>query len=118
MPLYEQVLKTPEYFLSDPTGDYLRHRLQGYRLQDGRYVRLELVNDRLHSEQLGLDLVQEGERLRLFDPAAGRFLMTAQEALRLADTEARRAEDAETENERLRAEIEALKAKAGGNEQL
>ena len=109
LPLYEQVLKTPEYFLFDPTGDYLRPRLQGYRLEDGRYVRLELVNDRLRSEQLGLDLVQEGERLRLFDPVAGRFLMTTQEALRLADVEARRAEDAEAENERLRAEIEALR---------
>lgn len=109
LPLYEQVLKTPEYFLFDPTGDYLRPRLQGYRLQDSRYVRLELVNDRLHSERLGLDLVQDGERLRLFDPAVGRFLMTAQEALRFADAEARRAEDAEAENERLRAEVEALK---------
>jgi Uma2 family endonuclease len=50
VPLYEQTLKTPEYFLFDPTGDYLRPRLQGYRLQGGRYVRLELVHNRLHSE--------------------------------------------------------------------
>ncbi len=69
LPLYEQTLKTPEYFLFDPTGDYLRPRLQGYRLENSRYVRLELVNNRLHSEQLGLDFVQEGERLRLYDPA-------------------------------------------------
>lgn len=115
LPLYEQVLKTPEYFLFDPTGDYLRPRLQGYRLEGGHYVRLELANDRLHSEQLGLDLVQDGERLRLFDPAVGRFLMTAQEALQAADIEARRAEDAEAEVARLRAEIEALKdSKANG----
>ena len=109
MPLYEQVLKTPEYFLFDPTGDYLRPRLQGYRLQDGRYVRLELVNNRLHSEQLGLDLVQDGERLRLFDPATGRFLMTAQEALQFAAAEASRAAAAEAEMARLRAELEALR---------
>ena len=113
LPLYEQVLKTPEYFLFDPTGDYLRPRLQGYRLQDGRYVRLELVNDRLHSEQLGLDLVQEGERLRLFDRATSQFLMTAQEALQFADTEARRAAAAEAEVERLRAEIATLRQSNG-----
>ena len=102
MTLYEQVLKTPEYFLFDPTGDYLRPRLQGYRLEDGRYVRLELVNDRLHSERLGLELVQEGERLRLFNPTRNEFLLTAQE-------QAERLQDAEAEMARLRAEIEALK---------
>lgn len=112
-PLYEQVLKTPEYFLFDPTGDYLRPRLQGYRLQDGRYVRLELVNNRLHSERLGLDLVQDSERLRLYDPAKGEFLPTAQEQAERIEAEACRAEDAEAELARLRAEITALKADLG-----
>lgn len=110
LPLYEQVLKTPEYFLFDPTGDYLRPRLQGYRLENGRYVRLELVNDRLHSERLGLDLVQEGETLRLLNPATGEVLPTALE-------QAERLQDAEAELARLRAEIEALKAKAVDDEQ-
>ncbi len=102
LPLYEQTLQTPEYFLFDPTGDYLRPRLQGYRLENGRYIRLELVHDRLHSEQLGLDLVQEGERLRLFDPAKGEFLPTALE-------QAAQLQDAETEVAHLRAELAALK---------
>jgi len=102
LPLYEQVLKTPEYFLFDPTGDYLRPRLQGYRLENGRYVRLELVNDRLHSDQLGLDLVQEGEMLRLYDPVQGERLLTSQE-------KTQRLESAETELARLRAEIDALR---------
>ena len=110
LPLYEQVLKTPEYFLFDPTGDYLRPRLQGYRLQDGRYVRLELVNDRLHSERLGLDLVQEGETLRLYDPVQAKFLLTALQ-------QDQRAAAAEAEVVRLRAEIEALRAQVDSNEQ-
>lgn len=117
LPLYEQILRTPEYFLFDPTGDYLRPRLQGYRLENGQYVRLELVHDRLHSEQLGLDLVQEGEGLRLFDPDRQEFLPTPLELSERAETEAvgRRLEAvarqaAEAENERLRAEIAALKA--------
>jgi len=103
LPLYEQTLRTSEYFLFDPTGDYLRPRLQGYRLINGRYVRLELINDRLHSEKLGLDLVQEGETLRLYDPTKGEFLLTALEL-------ARRAAADEAEIAQLRAEIEALKA--------
>ena len=116
LPLYEQTLKTPEYFLFDPTGDYLRPRLQGYRLKNDRYVRLELVNDRLHSEQLGLDLVQEDERLRLYNPTKGEFLPTNQEQAdriaaeaRRAEEQTRRAQDAEAEVARLRAEIEILK---------
>ncbi len=107
LPLYEQVLKTPEYFLFDPTSDYLRPRLQGYRLQDGRYVRLELVNDRLHSERLGLDLVQDGETLRLLNPTTGEALPTALE-------QAERLQDAEAEMARLRAKIEVLKAAKNG----
>jgi Uma2 family endonuclease len=105
LPLYENVLKTPEYFLFDPTGDYLRPRLQGYRLQDEQYVRLELIDDRLHSQQLGMDLVQEGQNLRLYNPATGLFLPTVSEI-----TE--RAHAADAEIERLRAELAALKAKA------
>src|SRR5207248_958988 len=58
-PLYERELKVPEYFLFDPTGDYLQPRLQGYRLVQGEYVPLELVDNRLYIEQLGLELVQE-----------------------------------------------------------
>ncbi len=123
LPLYESVLMTPEYFLFDPTGDYLKPRLQGYRLVGGRYVRLELVGDRLHSEQLGLDLVQQGEDLRLYDPARNLFLPTTQELSHRAEAETRRAEAetrraqmeaeyrraAEAENARLRAELDALR---------
>ncbi len=123
LPLYEQTLKIPEYFLFDPTGGYLKPRLQAYRLQDGRYVRLEPKNGRLHSEQLRLDFVQIGEALRLYNPATGEFLPTPQEQAerteaearraeqeaRRAEAEAERAQDAEAEVLRLRAEIEALK---------
>ena len=118
LPRYQSVLRTPEYFLFDPTGDYLRPRLQCYRLEGGRYVRLELVDDLLHSEQLGLDLVQEGENLRLFDPARGQFLYTpleqahrAEQQTRRAEEQARRAASAEDEVARLRAELAAFKAK-------
>jgi ABC-type multidrug transport system ATPase subunit len=118
--LYESVLRVPEYFLFDPTGDYLKPRLQGHRLVDGRYVALELVDGRLHSEVLGLDLVMEGERLRLYDPARGVFLLDPLEQTRRAnaeaaraEAEARRAEAAEAESARLRAALEALRRQQG-----
>lgn len=130
-PLYESALRVPEYFLFDPTGDYLRPRLQGFRLgAEGRYVALEAADGRLHSEQLNLDLVPEGTTLRLFDPARGEFLPTMAELAQRAEAEARRAEveaqradvlaqriqtetearrAAEEEVARLRAELEALR---------
>ena len=108
-PLYEQVLRVPEYFLFDPTGDYLRPRFQGFRLVDGRYVPLEVVQGRLHSEQLGLDLVQRGEELRLYDPARQEWLLSPLEREQAwrAEAEARRA--AEAEVQRRRAELDALR---------
>ena len=82
-PLYEQVLKVKEYFLFDPTGDYLKPRLQGYRLVGERYAAMEPVKGRLFSEQLGLELIQEGERLSLYDPEMATF--EADDVYRQAD---------------------------------
>src|SRR5438105_1274114 len=89
-PLYEQVLRVPEYFQFDPTGDYLRPRLQGFRLAPEGYAPLEMVEGRLHSERLGLDLVQESERLRLYDPTAAEWLLSPEELAERLDQEARR----------------------------
>ena len=136
-PLYEQVLRVQEYFQFDPTGDYLRPRLQGQRLVGGVYQPIALDDERMTSEQLGLELVIEGETLRLYDPAAGVFLPTydqaetqrlaetlraeveakraeaanqrAQEAERRAEEETQRAQTAEAELERLRQELDALR---------
>jgi Uma2 family endonuclease len=135
-PLYEQRLRVPEYFLFDPTGDYLRPRLQGFRLDGDRYAPLEVVEGRLHSELLGLDLVQEGESLRLFDPARGEWLLSPAELesarqserrradaeavmreseTRRADAEAAARAEAEEEAARLRAELEALRRRPAGD---
>jgi Uma2 family endonuclease len=122
-PIYEKTLRVPEYFQFDPTGDYLSPRLQGLRLIDGEYVPLELVDGRLRSEQLGLELVMQGSQLRLFDPAAGVFLRdqaderaarkaaeAAREAAEAArEAEARRRQDAETALEAALAELRKLR---------
>jgi Uma2 family endonuclease len=112
-PIYEGVLRVSEYYLFDPTGDYLKPRLQGFLLVDGAYVAMERVENRLHSDALGLDLVWQGRLLRLYDPEQGEFLPTIQEAVHRAEVEARRADAAEQENARLRAELEALRQQKG-----
>jgi Uma2 family endonuclease len=107
--IYEQVLQVPEYIRFDPTGDYLMPHLQGFRLVDGFYSPIPMEGgDRIHSEQLGLYLVMESERLRLLDPTTGAFLPTLQEA-----EEKRR--DAEAEVARLRAELDALRRSAASD---
>ncbi len=111
-PLYEQVLRVAEYFQFDPTGDYLSPRLQGQRLVNGVYQPIELRDDRMTSEQLGLELVVEGETLRLYDPASGKFLPTyAQaEAQRLQEMQRAEQETKRAESEAQRAQQEAQRA--------
>lgn len=109
-PLYETILRVPEYFLFDPTGDYLKPRFQGYRLVDGLYIALEMVDGRIHSERLELDLVMDGSRLRLFDPRRQEWLLTPEEATRLARQEAEARRAAEAEVERLQGELDILRA--------
>ena len=59
-----------EYFLFDPTEDYLEPPLQGNRLVDGAYQRIPLQSDgSLMSEQLGLKLQFNDGELEFIDPA-------------------------------------------------
>ena len=90
-PLYEQVLGVQEYFQFDPSGDYLKPRLQGQRLQNGVYQPIALRDSRMVSEQLELELVIEGNTLRFYNPVTGAWLRTYEEA----ETAALRAETAE-----------------------
>jgi Uma2 family endonuclease len=118
--IYEQVLGVAEYFLFDPTGDYLEPRLQGFRLVEGRYAPIaaqaeplpNLPPERqtarwLYSEQLGLALAYEGVHLRFYDPVSGQPLLRAAEATHLAQVQSQRAE-----RESQRAEAEAQRADA------
>ena len=69
--LYRDVLLVTEYFQFDPTEDYLKPPLQGFRLIDGDYTSIEPVDGRLPSEILGLHLERDGKKLRLFNPMTG-----------------------------------------------
>jgi Uma2 family endonuclease len=66
-----------EYFLHDPTGEYLEPSLQGYRMVSGSYQQIAPDSQGgLFSEELGLSLrVTDGD-LNLFDPNSGKRILT------------------------------------------
>ena len=101
---------------------------------EGKYIELLPINDRIHSEILGLDLVIEGEDLRLYDPQTEQWLLTPLELTKRLEEEKQRVEveararaeaenarqksenarrEAEAENARLRAELDALRRQKG-----
>ena len=103
--LYQDTLQVPEYFLYDPEGEYLSPRLQGFRLVEGKYERIEPIDGRLPSEILGLHLEVDGLQLRLYDPATGQWISTppeVREALAEAETERRISEAARAQAEQAR----------------
>lgn len=98
-------------FLFDPIGEYLRPRLQGFRLVNGVYSAMTWRQaDRLSSGELKLDLAVDGHLLRVIDPKTRRRLPTGeeyQEQLKSAWREARQAKRAAAEAERRTAELKA-----------
>jgi hypothetical protein len=94
-----------EYFLYDPTAEYLRPPLQGYRLQSGKYVSIE-ANDRgqLLCEQLGITLELSGSALVLRDAKSGEKLPTSVEA---AEAKRKESEAKHKKSEAKRKESEA-----------
>jgi Uma2 family endonuclease len=96
-----------EFFLFDPTHDYLDPPLQGHRLAGDDYERI-LPDEQgaLLSAELGLRLQDHGGQLMFYRSDTGERLLSAEEARR-AEAEARRAEA-----EGRRAEAEARRAEA------
>jgi hypothetical protein len=111
-------LGVPEYFLYDPTGEYLDPPLQGFRLVGSDYVPIEPDSSgSLRCEELGLLLRLAENDLVLVDEKTNAVLMTAAEAMdaarqtadaaRLAAEAAREA--AQQRTQQLEAEVERLK---------
>jgi Uma2 family endonuclease len=96
-----------EYFLYDPTSEYLKPPLQGYRLRSDGYARIAAdVTGALASQELGLLLRLEDGDLVMYDAQTGERLQTQAEAEQAASE----AKDAALESER--AAREAAEAKA------
>jgi Uma2 family endonuclease len=112
--LYER-LGVSEYFLFDPTGDYLNPRLQGYGLEQGRYLRLAQEPDgSLPSRITNLRLRPEGLNLRLTDARTGEKLLWIAEETVAREVAERKAEEAErkVEDAEQRAKEAERKAEA------
>lgn len=90
-----QKLGVKEYYVFDIERAFLPKALLAYRLIEGELVEVEIRGKQILSESLGLELVDTGETLRLFNPQTGEFLMTMEET--------------QAENEKLKAELAKLK---------
>jgi Uma2 family endonuclease len=121
--LYEQ-LSVQEYYLFDPEYNYLVEPLLAWHLmEDGQYRLMKIKKGRIKSPVLGLDLVDTGETLRLYNPVTKQFLPTMaeldaarqaaeaarQEAERRAHAEAKARHQVEAELVRLREELARLR---------
>lgn len=110
--LYEH-LGVTELVFFDPYGEYLEPRLQGYRLERGRYQPIPPNRDgSLDLQTAGVTVRPEGERLRLVDAASGEKLLWSDELgeARQQEAAARQAaeERAAAAEERARALAEEL----------
>ncbi|MBI2759943.1 MAG: Uma2 family endonuclease, partial [Chloroflexi bacterium] len=104
-----QSLGIPEYILYDPLAEYLRPPLQGYRLTEGVYVSIGNEDASLVCEELGVRLVAEHGRIRVFDQRTGEELLDPETRALIGATQARiESERARIESER--AEVEARRA--------
>lgn len=134
MRLYAE-LGVREYFIYDPTSDYLDPALIAYELVEGHgYVPMTALNEEVRlgelaflpiegevpayqSTLLGLRItLDDTNRLCLFDLKTGEPLLSDAEARLRAERQAAEAERqaavVEAENVRLRAEVEALRRQA------
>lgn len=98
-----------EYYIFDPLKEVYPSQLRGFRLQDDEY--LPIVGERLQSNLLGLNLIVEDSKLRLYDPEAGERLRTHEEAEADRKTAETNIAKAEAEIKRLHKELARLKKK-------
>ena len=124
--LYER-LGVAELVLFDPYGEYLKPRLQGYRLEPGlergRYQPIPPNGDgSLDLRTAGVTVRPEGERLRLVDTVSGEKLLWNDEleaARQAAEQRAIIAEErAAAAEERIRALAEELERLRRGSKPL
>jgi Uma2 family endonuclease len=101
--LYE-FLGVTEYFLFDPLGEYLKPRMQGFRLVRGHYEPIALTKDgALTSQELGVILRPDDAILRVIDLKTGKEIPSLEEA---TDKTAEALERAQVETQRAQAEAQ------------
>lgn len=99
--LYEKI-GVEEYFMYDPTADYLKPPLQGQRLTDDGYLPISPVDGKLRSHALGVDLCLRDSDLMMIDFKTGQVQLTGEEderRLRMAEQQLREHEQQLREQE-------------------
>jgi Uma2 family endonuclease len=105
--LYASILGVREYYIYDPYHEVDPYFL-GYRLMDGAYKEIALVDERLPSLVLGLELGEREGVFGLYDPKRSVWLQPLAEQVK-QEAQARQRADARAEQEaqaRQRAEAE------------
>lgn len=67
-------LGVEEYYLLDPEREYLPSSLMAFKRETGRLVSVNIVNNRVLSPLLNLEIVDTGKSFRLFNPLTNEFL--------------------------------------------
>jgi Uma2 family endonuclease len=107
-------LGVTEYFLYDPTNDYLRPALRGLRLSGENYAPISSTMTAdggiiVPSRVLGLELRLDESGLRFYEPVSGQKLLTHQEAETARQEEQAARLKAEARIAELEAELARLK---------
>ena len=103
--LYEG-LGVQEYWLFDPRGEWIEGQLRGYRLRDEEY---QPITDN-RSQPLQLQLQAEGQLIGFYREDTGEKLLIPQELADALVSEKVARQQAEEENERLKAQLRTLGA--------
>ena len=98
-----------EYYILDSEFAFLSAPLMAFHRKGGKLVEAEVIDNRIFSPHLGLEIVRTENTFRLFNPDTNEFLSTLEEAEEQKRQYKSRAEFAENELEKLKAEIEKLK---------
>ena len=115
MAKYRDDLLLPEYFLFDPTGDWIDEHLRAFRLSEGVYQKLAFdPRGRLQSRELGLEVALVAGHVRFFEPGAAEPLPTRMERIERGERERARADAAEQELAKLREQLARLERESGG----
>ena len=116
--IYEQI-GVQEYFLYDPTSDYLQPPLKGFRQTSTGFAEIPSSTDHgLVSQKLGILLKLKGDDLEFIDGQTNQPLLTGEETERAAkeaerETRLAEREAAERHVAKLQAELEALRRRLG-----
>ncbi len=105
-----------EYFLFDPRHEHLASPLLALRLRGGRYqlvppARMPNGARGWYSETLELFFQPAGSKLRLYDPATGRYLLAHEETEHVRREAERARQDAEARAAEESAACKALEAR-------